>query len=385
MPTFANYNVHLCDWTGAKLTMLHTSGLRDSDFLSIAWQKRLNGPGVYRAEFVAETGTKDLFRVDYGLLVERDYGAGYYEEYYGLHHDSEEWLTSGDVDEHYWASMGQSPEWLLDQPLLQPLPSANPDRLRYDMWWQHGPADDIVKQMASESMGGGAETDRQVSGFAVEGYAGAGAWSCHQGRYTRLLQSMQDTMGEDGSLGLCDFRVVRVSGGFELRTYAPFYGTDRRRGHSVRPTVFSLELENVLNPKRQVIRHGEVTVALGGWTGGKAERAIYQRTNPAALAESPFRRREEFYDLRDVAQPDVIDGLLDQYLINDGRRENVEFDPIQTGACLYGRDWNLGDLVTLDLWGNSYDMRITEVLAGLTGRTKRLSRARRSFGRGERR
>src|SRR4030042_2546078 len=126
-------------------------------------------------------------------------------------------------------------------------------------------------------------------------------------------------------------------------------------------------MENVWNPKRQVLRHAEVSVASGGWMGGGMEQDIYERENDTAIAETPFRRREEFYDMRDVSQYDTLPGLLDQKLIDDGKQEIVEFDPIQNGACLYGRDWNLGDLVTLDLWGSSYDMRITEVLGRIDG------------------
>lgn len=370
MPRFANYQVWLCGWQGEKLTLLHASGAPYSDFISMKWQKTLNNMSPYEAVIVADTDTKDLFKIDYGILLERDYGAGYYEEFYGIHLRNREWMASGDVDEHYWSSSGFSPEWLLSQPLLQPLVNENPNWARYDLWWAHGPADDVIKQMASESMGGGvaaSESERQFSYFNVEGNRSEGAWSCYEGRYVPLLDAMIDTIGEDGSRGLCDFRVVRVTGGFELQTRGPFWGTDRRRGHSTLPTIFSLDYENVLNPSRQVDRSHEVTVAIGGWQGGGMERTIYQQTNATVLAESPFRRREEFYDLRDVSQADVINSILNQVLIDDGVQETVEFTLIQTDSCLYGRDWGLGDLVTLDLWGNSYDMRIVEASGAIDG------------------
>ena len=111
-----------------------------------------------------------------------------------------------------------------------------------------------------------------------------------------------------------------------------------------------------------------VTAAYGGWQGGGMERSIYLRENAAALAESPYARREGFYDLRDVAQADVIDGILDQTLIDDGEKEIVSAEILQTNACLYGRDWWFGDLVTLDLPdGTSYDMRVIEVRGRISG------------------
>ena len=134
-----------------------------------------------------------------------------------------------------------------------------------------------------------------------------------------------------------------------------------------KPTVFSLELENVLNPRRKVQRSNEVTVIYGGWQGGGQERDIYIAENATAMAESPYRRREMFMDLRNVSQADTIPGILDQALIDNGKQEFVTFDPIQTNNCMYGQDWNLGDLVTLELWDNTYDMRIVEIIGEVNG------------------
>ena len=384
MPEFADYEIWLCSWDRTRI-----APLMGNDFMGLRWQHTLNQPGSYRLELVAETTTKDDFVIDYGVQVMRNHGSGFYEEFYGIHLNTDEWLTSGDVDEHYWASEGMSPDWLLSNPMLQPLKSQNPNWVFYDLWWAHGAADDVVKQMASESMGGGALSDwydastykmvpeadadsegvREVSNFTVEGETGEGEWSCYEGRWVRLLQAMQDATGIDGSRGLCDFRVVPVYGGFELRTYAPFYGTDRRKGNTAgnKPTVFSLELENVLNPRRRVNRATEAVRIYGGWQGGGMERQIYMVENAAAMAESPYRRRELFLDLRDVSSPDTIPAILRQALIDYGKQEIVTFDPIQTNACMYGQDWSLGDLVTLELWGGEYDMRITEAIGEVNG------------------
>jgi hypothetical protein len=122
------------------------------------------------------------------------------------------------------------------------------------------------------------------------------------------------------------------------------------------------------NPEKQVLWANAVTVAYGGWQGGGMERTIYERQNTDALAETPYARREAFYDLRDVTQSDVIAGVLDQKLIDDGEKEIVTAQILQTNACLYGRDWWFGDLVTLDLPdGTSYDMRVIEARGRFSG------------------
>jgi len=371
MAQFGQYRVYLLDWTGNKVAQLFPG----DDFLSITWEHKRNQPGAYRCELVAETATKDRFLKHYQILIERNWGnapGDWYEEYAGFHLGNHEWWVNSDaIDEHYWASIGLSPEWLVDQPLLQPVANTgNANWLYYDLWWHSGFADDVIKSMVGESMVSPADTDRDFTNVALQGNAGAGVWSCYEGSWIRLLDAITDAIGETGDKGGCDFRVERVVGGYEFKTYAPFFGTDRRRGNpdGNKPTVFSFENGNMRNPDYKEIWAEEVTAAYGLWQGGGMERSIYERTNAAALAESPYSRREGAYDLRDVSQPDQIDAILDQALIDDGLQTFVTAEILQTDACLYGRDWWFGDLVTLDLpGGRTFDMRVVEVQGGIDG------------------
>ena len=370
MPQFGQYRVVLLDHTASKLIDLFPG----DDFLSISWEHKRNQPGAYALELVGDTTTKDRFVKHYQVSIERNWGndpGDWYEEFTGFHLGYLERWPTEEVDAHYWTSLGMSPEWLVDQPLLQPVANTgNANWAYYDLWWNHGYADDVIKSMVGESMVSCADEDREFSQVVVEGNEGLGVWSCYEGSWVRLLDAVTDAIGEDGTKGDCDFRVVRVAGGYEFKTYSPFFGTDRRRGNAYgnKPTVFSFENGNVKNPEKQVLWANAVTAAYGGWQGGGMERSIYLRENAAALAESPYARREGFYDLRDVAQADVIDGILDQTLIDDGEKEIVSAEILQTNACLYGRDWWFGDLVTLDLPdGTSYDMRVIEVRGRISG------------------
>lgn len=361
MPHFADYELYLCGHQGNQVILL-----TGPEMLEFKWSLTLNGPGVYSCTLVAESGIQDYFRKHYGLKLMRDYGDGFYEEFYGFHLSKREWLQSSEVDEHYWESRGLGPEWLLDQPLIWPIKSSNPNYQFYDMWWASGTADDVMKQMASESIGGGADEDRQFSNFVVEGNKGEGVYSCFEARFDRLLASMQDIAGDEYE---ADFRVVRTGAGFELRSYSPYFGTDRRRG-TADPTIFSLELANMQNPEHMVDWREEVTYLIGGWQGTRAGQALYFAQDATAMAETPFSRREDFIDLQSLSQSDPIPDIMSNELYNRRKVETVSFELLQTDACLYGRDWNLGDLVTLDLWGYSYDMRITGVNGAIDGQNE---------------
>jgi len=365
MPQFGNYRVHLLDWSGNKVTQIYPA----TDFLKVDWEHVRNGPGAYRVDLVAETTTKDLFLKHYGVLIERNWGDDpndWYEEYVGIHLGEHEWWVHGDVDEHYWASLGLSPEWLISQPLLEPLSTANPDYYRYDLWWKHGPSDDVVKAMVANSMVSATETARNFSQFAVQGNAGEGYSGCLEGAWVRLEDAVLDAIGEDGARGNCDFKVVRVTGGYEFRTYVPFYGTDRRKGYADTPTIFSEENGNVKNFDRKIIWAEEVTVSRGGWRGtGETERIITEE-NAAALDESPYSRREEYYNVKDLASEGSVADYLQQQLVNDGKQTFVTAEILQTDSCLYGRNWRQGDLVTLIFPdGTEYSMRVVEANGSL--------------------
>jgi len=367
---FGQYRVYLLDWTGAKLTQLFPG----DDFLNISWEHKLNQAGVYRCEFVAETTTPSLFAEYYQVLIERNWASTpetWYEEFVGFHLGDDEWWQNDEVDEHYWASMGYSPECLLERPQLQPLRNkGNANWTYYDTWWAFDAADNVVKLMVGENLTGPADEDRTYTNLALQGNTGEGTYGCYEGSWVPLSDAIIDTIGEDGSRGGCDIRVEKVSGGYEFRTYAPYYGTDRRRGNEDgrKPVIFSFQNGNMKNPRKTRNWGNAVTAAYGGWQGGGMERSIYLEENTAVLAETPWSRREGFYDVRDVSTPDAISGWLQQKLIDDGKQEWVTAVVLQTDACLYGRDWWFGDLVTLDLPdGSTYDMRVVEVQGRISG------------------
>lgn len=371
MPQFAQYRVSQLDWYGNRIAQLFPG----DDFLKISWGHELNKPSAYVMQLVAETAKKDRFEKHHQILIERSLSTdptNWLVEFVGFHLSQREWyINSEDLDEHYWSSLGLSAEWIIDQPLLQPLRNeGNPYWLYYDVWAMHGSADDVIKTMVAESMVGPADSDREFANMVVDGLQGAGSWSCFEGRWIRLSDAVINTIGKDGSRGNCDYRVEWKDPGYELRTYVPFYGVDRRRGNSAKnkECIFSFENRNIRNPDILENWASAVTVAYGGGAGGGQERDIYTRVNADALAQSPWARREAWYDLRQSSQPDTIPAILDQYLIDDGIELSLTADILQTDQCLYGRDFGPGDLATVDLPdGRSFDVRVASIAASLNG------------------
>jgi len=304
------------------------------DFRRMAWQLRLNDVGAYRLELVAETSTKDLFVEHYGVMIERDVGQGMYEEYYGFHLDSEEWLEGEEVTEHYWASLGASPEWLLTLPLLMPNSRAarksetqtaplpedyaayvyrdedgrlrltpefftrylirHYETLTYEsVWWYYGPADDAIKTMVEETLGETAGTARMLSPelFRVEGKAGQATPITVESERAYLLDAIQASIGPRGERGGCDFRVTHEDG-FVFRTFTPYFGRDRRLGYSSQPLILGLAYGNIQAPRLKVMRREAVSTVYGAWQGGGAEQELYSLTDMEGMSRTPFSRRD---------------------------------------------------------------------------------------------
>lgn len=408
MPEFARYQVWLCDWAGDRILSVFPG----REMVSLAWQHTINDVGSYRLQLVAETDLYRAFAPHYGLLIERDYGDGWYEEFYGFHLDSEEWIETSEQgeDAHYWLSMGGSPEWLLTLPLLQPVArketewvvdweSLSPqcrEMIRrdpttgryvipqgcikafnralhlethtfYDNWWYYGPADDAIKQMVRESILDDTGLFRFYAYVAVEGNRSEGREITAEGAWVKLLDAIIDAIGQDGSRGNCDFRMTHEQGGFVFRTYSPIYGVDRRLGRSERPTVFSIEDGNLLNPRRRINRTQAASKIYAGWQGGGSEQELFLYVNADELQISPFSVGEVYVDVRDATSPDSVSSRCQLLAGEYSTRREIEFDVVETPSCRYGRDWGIGDLVTLKLWGEEYDMRIIEVTGSLTG------------------
>lgn len=162
----------------------------------------------------------------------------------------------------------------------------------------------------------------------------------------------------DGTAWYDDVTLAPTSAQFTFRWYTGQRGADRRTS-----IIFSEGYGNMAEPRLEVRRSHVRNAALVAAYDQGIDRYTVWRTDAPSIALSPWGRREVLVDAREVddgnttAAADKGDTAL---------AENVEtvafnFRTVQSPGCLYGRDYDLGDLVTARYQGVDYERKIQTV------------------------
>lgn len=244
-----------------------------------------------------------------------------------------------------------------------------------------GPGETVMKSFVEENAGPSATVglgrmaDGVTAGLTVEADAGAGsAWEG-----SRQHKALLETCQEIAEATLVDFGVLRSNPpdplGFAFRAKAYPWGADRttvglnpatgRNAAGNVPVVFAVGFANMGAPVYALNRGSEVNAVIVLGQGLEAMRADEERTNPAAIAASPWNRREAVRNANQEAAAAGLQSVGDAALIELQAHESFSFSVLQTNACRYGRDYFVGDTVTARYHGveRHYQIRSVTVVA----------------------
>ncbi|MCY9786825.1 siphovirus ReqiPepy6 Gp37-like family protein [Nocardiopsis sp. EMB25] len=208
-----------------------------------------------------------------------------------------------------------------------------------------GPAETVMRTLIDVNAGGSALADRQVSGLVLPASQGRGPTIESKTRFDVLLDALWG-IGQTGGIG---FRVVQQGASLVWEPYVPV-----DRSAQVR---FSTGL-GTLGSYSYSLTPPEVTDIVVGVGGEGQARRFYRFTQPDPLW--PDLAREEFIDRRDVdpaatpgsdgyVDPDAAaQASADERFAEAGGKASVTFEPIETDAIRWGRDYWLGDIVTAE-------------------------------------
>lgn len=200
-------------------------------------------------------------------------------------------------------------------------------------------AETIAKTLVAYNIGASATTanGRLLSGvnslISVQADAAGGNtldWFCE---WANLLETLQELAEVGGG----DMDLVPVTGGYEFRWYAGQRGTDRSA-----TLLFALERGNIANP-RYVLSTVEMKNAVV--VGGKGEDAERATAVVLSSEHTSATQAEMFENATDV---ETSDGLSDRGAAALEENKTVSafsFDILQTEACNFGVEYELGDLV----------------------------------------
>ncbi|WP_435112016.1 siphovirus ReqiPepy6 Gp37-like family protein [Nocardiopsis synnemataformans] len=208
-----------------------------------------------------------------------------------------------------------------------------------------GPAETVMRTLIDVNAGPAARVERRLANLSLPASLGRGPVLESQTRFDVLLDALWG-IGELGGLG---FRVVQRGTSLVWEPYVPV-----DRSAEVR---FSTGL-GTLGSYSYSLTPPEVTDIVVGVGGEGQQRRFYRFAQRDPLW--PGLVREEFIDRRDVdpaaspADENYVDPTAaaqqsaDERFAEAGGKASVTFEPIDTDAIRWGRDYALGDVVVAE-------------------------------------
>lgn len=322
------YQIRVKDVAGATQAIV-------TDFLSLAYVKRVNEPGlgsfVLHGDHAAIDELVDKGQVEFWRRNQAQ-GVDWYCDFYGLYREPD---RSGGRPGRFVGYCPGQMDMLRWRTVAWKAGTADRSAFTSD------PAETIMKTLVAYNAGSSATTGNgrirtgTITGIATESDGGGGNstdWYC---AFDNLLGTLQDLALIAGG----DFDLVKTGAqAWEFRWYATRLGTDRSAS-----VIFSLEYDNMANPQYRTRRMAERTVAIVGGQGEGSLRQVGVRTGPNYAASNDI---EMFTDARNVSSTAGLQAKGDAELEKARAYDEFRFDVLQTAVSLYGKHYFLGDLVT---------------------------------------
>ena len=184
-------------------------------------------------------------------------------------------------------------------------------------------------------------------------------WQARFDKLDTLLQTIGETtgIGWDVSLDLENAQYV----------FGAWAGIDRTQGDSL--CLISEENGNASDLIYKAIYSGSASTAYVGGAGEDEERFILSEGGEAA----GLSRREIWVEAGSIEDPDLLALYAQNKLTDTKSKITLTANLIDSGACRYGRDYDVGDLVLLSGRSVRASVRITEITETYEGDLRSLS------------
>lgn len=302
-----------------------TADLRRSgevtDLNSLELVGRHNDVGTWVLEVDRRSDAAELLLAAEGLVIERNGGT----------------LLSGPRLVRQVVTEGKTTKLLLAgvddtvwmrRRLALPVPGGPPYAAQaYDV--RRGAAEDVIRAYVDVNLGPGATVARQLAGLTLPASLGRGAQVVGLARFQTLLELAQE-LALAGGIG---FRIVQVGLGLQLEVYVP---ADRTRD-----AQFSTGLGNLAGFDYSDTKP-EATYAYVAGQGEGTARTIVE----GSAVGAPYRA-EVFKDQRDTNDQAALEQSRADALTDGAASTTLKLSPIDTDSVAYGREYRLGDRVTV--------------------------------------
>jgi hypothetical protein len=259
--------------------------------------------------------------------------------------------TSDNIDGD-WTITGVSDDIVLFERLAYPTPSTA------DVSNQTIPSDDrlgfcetIIKEYVSANIGPTAPAVRQIANLSIQATANLGETVQGRARF-QTIQEVIYGLAQTSNLG---YTVEQLGTGLEFKVYSPVDRTSTIR----------MDMDNSqLSRAEYAYAVARVTRAIVGGQGEEQYRHFVEVTNTLSLAaETEWSRRiEAFTDGRNSRVQSYLlqDGA--EFLADQGKTiVEMSITPSDDFNMRFGRDWYLGDKVTVVINSLEASAVVTEV------------------------
>ena len=209
-----------------------------------------------------------------------------------------------------------------------------------------GPGETIIKQWVDLNAGPGAITIRETGGMRIETDLGRGATIKGSARMDNLLTFIQP-LAESAGLG---FRVV--FGTDDIMEFQMFTPNDLST-----TAKFGSELGNLSSFEQVREASKSSAVVVGG--GGDLTARVFREVLDTQSISDWGARSETFIDRRDTSDATEMDQSGTEETVNNGPVVGLTIKTVDTPNLMFGRDYQLGDKVSLPEFG------ISDVLRGV--------------------
>jgi len=321
------------------------------DYQTFSVEKYVNATSVYVLRMSGENPKVALFELDGQIEFWRrwpQYDIDWTKEVEAFHRNSE-YIINADGSFSFQSS-GVGYVDLLDRRIIANFTgSAEASKAQL--------AETVAKEFVLEQVGADAGAGRVTTGLSIEA-DGAGGNSVYLARFSK---NVLEVLQEIARIGGGDFDVVGTGAAtFEFRWYDGQLGTDRSA-----TVTFSLPFGNMARPLLSIQRSTEKNAIWVGGQGQQDGRLLVWRTDAGTIDDSTWNRHELFTDARNTPIANGLNSKGDALLDKHKARPVLTFDVLQTPACLYGKHYFLGDLVTARFEAGSIAFSATRKVIGV--------------------
>lgn len=230
--------------------------------------------------------------------------------------------------------------WLKNRRAL-PVPGGPPyTSAEYDV--RTGPAETVIKNYVKYNAGSLAKADRQIPGLTVEADAARGITYTGRARFDKLTDLIC-------GIGLATDMGLRVLDGV-FGVWVPEDRSASVRFSDKTDTLGSFEFE---------IGDTEANYIYGAGSGTGTSQAFYEKGDPSSIAQ--YGRVEGYANVGRTAVTAELDAALDAELQKQAATAWFKFSVVETPDRELWINYWLGDLVGVEVQGQSYNARLCEL------------------------